>query len=83
MDTSAHGSVRQGGSVKQCGSVRQCGSLQQCGVRQSGIVCGSASGSVWQCERQCAAVWCERQCMTVRAAACAAVRGSAAVYVWQ
>jgi hypothetical protein len=30
-----------------CGSLRQCG---QCGSA------GSASGSVWQCERQCAAV---------------------------
>jgi hypothetical protein len=87
---SARGSVRQCGSVWQCVAV--CSSAAVCvsvtvsssaggSVRQSNIVFGSASGSVWQCEGQCAAVWSERQCMTVRAAAFAAVRGSAAVYV--
>jgi hypothetical protein len=50
-------------------------------VRQCGGVCGSASSSVWQCARQCAAL---RQCPAVSdsAAVCnssAAVCGSAAV----
>jgi hypothetical protein len=59
--------------------VRQCATVCDGSVRQSSIVWGSASGSVWQCERQCAAVWSERQCMSVRAAACAAVYVCAAV----
>jgi hypothetical protein len=71
-----------------CGSAVVCDSAAVCvtinvtvcssahgSVRQSGIVYGSASGSVRQC------MWGERQCLTVRAAACAVVCGSAAVCV--
>jgi hypothetical protein len=76
------------GSTVVCGSAAVCVNVTVCSsahdsVRQSGIMCCSASGSVWQCEWQCAAVWSEWQCMTVRAAACAVVRGSAAGHVRQ
>jgi hypothetical protein len=37
-------------------------------------VCGNASGSVWQCEQQYAAVRRVRQCVTVRAAMCGSAR---------
>jgi hypothetical protein len=79
MYGSARSSVRQYSSVRECGSVRQCDSLQQ----YCALQCATERHSVQQCEWQCAAVWSERQCMAVRAAACAAVRGSAAVYVRQ
>jgi hypothetical protein len=43
-------------------------------VRQSGIVCGSASSSVWQCKRQCAAVQSEWQCVIMHGAVCDSAR---------
>jgi hypothetical protein len=55
------------GRAAVCSSVTDCGSARGSSVRQCGIVCGSASGSVWQCMQQCAAV---RQCLIVRAAVC-------------
>jgi hypothetical protein len=63
-----------GSSALVCGSAAGCVSVTVCSsahgsVRQSGVVCGSTSGNVWE--------W---QCTTVRAAACAAVCGSAAVF---
>jgi hypothetical protein len=66
-------------SMWQCGSVRQCDSVLQCSIAAvRAAVCGSAHGSmrtvcaivygsvlgsVWQCARQCAAVW---QCDSVQ-----------------
>jgi hypothetical protein len=88
------------GSAAVCGSATLCGSVavygsSACGsvIRQSGIVYGSASGSVRQCSnvrgsvrQQCAAAVCgssvRQQCAAVCAAAvCGSVCCSACVWL--
>jgi hypothetical protein len=54
--------------VQQCARGSATVYVRQCaGVQAAQCVCGNVRGSVWHCERLCAAA---RQCVAVRVAMC-------------